>query len=450
MTAGQLIVMMYFWTSGGPFGIESAVGAGGALLTLVGIGCVCFFWALPQALMSAELSLMINVNGGNVIWVQRAFGDFIGFINAQCNMAQNLSSQALLVVLFVQYIPIDLTLAEEWSLRTAFVVICVVVNIWGVSWLSRISWFLLVFVFLPFIGQMVMIVVDRIPINYDALIAIPPLQTVHWGVLVSTVVWAFGGFDSMGSVAGEVKGGKSTFLLGLLGSFPLTLFNYMLPIFVNYIVDSNNNDWVPGYFTIIVYNFFPSAYWLGVWVTIASAVANFGQLAGGIAPVARIIWAMAKGREGGIGEHRYLPYFLSWSWQRHTGTIRPIAAIFANGIVMLAVSALPFTFLIQLYLLVRICNILLEYAALIALRVREPDTPRPFVVPFGIPGCVLLTLPTIAISGLAIWFSDKEVLITGAGTLGAIIVSYPIKVLWKKLTYNFFHKNQKQLIVNTK
>ena len=58
----------------------SAVAAGGPLLTLITIVGISIFWSLPQALMSAELSLMMEVNGGNVVWVQRAFGDFLGWV----------------------------------------------------------------------------------------------------------------------------------------------------------------------------------------------------------------------------------------------------------------------------------------------------------------------------------------------------------------------------------
>ena len=57
-------------------GYFSAVGAGGAALTLISVVLVCAFWLLPQALMAAELSLLMDVNGGTV-WVQRAFGDYL-------------------------------------------------------------------------------------------------------------------------------------------------------------------------------------------------------------------------------------------------------------------------------------------------------------------------------------------------------------------------------------
>ena len=39
-------------------------------------------WALPDALMTAELASAIPEEGGYVVWVRRAMGPFWGFINA--------------------------------------------------------------------------------------------------------------------------------------------------------------------------------------------------------------------------------------------------------------------------------------------------------------------------------------------------------------------------------
>jgi len=84
---------------------------------------VCIFWALPQALMSAELALMMNTNGGNIMWVQAAFGEFIGFVSAGCYVASSFSSQALMVILFTQYLQqnnIPLSDFMVWLTRILF------------------------------------------------------------------------------------------------------------------------------------------------------------------------------------------------------------------------------------------------------------------------------------------------------------------------------------------
>jgi len=220
-----------------------------------------------------------------------------------------------------------------------------------------------------------------------------------------------------------------------MGAFPLVTVNYFLPIMIDYIVDPNNSHWVAGYFGAIVYKYYP--YWLGIWVTIASALSNFGQCSSGVATIARQVWAMAKGREEGVAQHRFLPHALSVSWTRRTGTVRPIVAIVFTNAAMLVISALPFNFLVNLYLILRILNLLLEYGALIRLRFTEPDTHRPYKIPGGVPVCVLCVIPTIAISSLAIATSPWEVIVAGTSTMGVIVALYPVKLLWIYLSHTF-------------
>jgi amino acid transporter len=47
-------------------------------------------------------------------------------------------------------------------------------------------------------------------------------------------------------------------------------------------------------------------------------------------------------------------------------------------------------------------------AALIVLRRKEPDLPRPFRIPFGAAGLVMVLVPTVAITTWAIWQSAVE------------------------------------------
>ena len=68
---------------GSPVGIEGAVGAGGAfgfaLMLVFGMAV----WAIPQALIVAELSTAFpGPHGGSVLWVERGLGGILGFVNA--------------------------------------------------------------------------------------------------------------------------------------------------------------------------------------------------------------------------------------------------------------------------------------------------------------------------------------------------------------------------------
>jgi len=90
------------------------------------------------ALMSAELSLMMEQNGGtpatrpifrllgvyfilllflgNILWVRRAFGDFMAWMNAYNYLAYSFASLALGYILFVDYLVLPLSLSLSLSL----------------------------------------------------------------------------------------------------------------------------------------------------------------------------------------------------------------------------------------------------------------------------------------------------------------------------------------------
>lgn len=86
----------------------------------------------------------------------------------------------------------------------------------------------------------------------------------------------------------------------------------------------------------------------------------------------------------GLVKHRYLPFFLSYSYVSCNGEHIPIAGIMCTTIIALLLSALQQNYLVELFFILRVVNLLLEYAAFITLKYTEPDTPRPFQVPFGL------------------------------------------------------------------
>jgi amino acid transporter len=137
-----------------------------------------------------------------------------------------------------------------------------------------------------------------------------------------------------------------------------------------------------------------------------------------MAPLSRVVWAMSR------GQNKKLPPFLALAHRRHTGTIRPIAAIVFTALLTVGLCAINYNLLVEIFLILRVVNLLCEYAALIKLRYSEPDTPRPFVVPGGIIGAWVLGIPTVIFSGVALYFSDPTVWIVGLVANSAIIIGY--------------------------
>lgn len=69
-----LVFLIFYEVSGGPFGVEDSVKAGGPLLALPGLFFFPFMWSIPEALITAEMGTMFPANGGYVVWVASALG----------------------------------------------------------------------------------------------------------------------------------------------------------------------------------------------------------------------------------------------------------------------------------------------------------------------------------------------------------------------------------------
>ena len=74
-----LVFLTFYSVSGGAFGIEQIVQAAGPLYALLGFSLL-LVWALPEALVTAELSSALPESSGSVAWVHAAFGPFWGYV----------------------------------------------------------------------------------------------------------------------------------------------------------------------------------------------------------------------------------------------------------------------------------------------------------------------------------------------------------------------------------
>ena len=64
--------LVYFNVSGGPFGSEGIISAAGPLVGLTALLVYPILFALPVALVTAELTTAFPEDGGYTIWVTRA------------------------------------------------------------------------------------------------------------------------------------------------------------------------------------------------------------------------------------------------------------------------------------------------------------------------------------------------------------------------------------------
>eukprot|EP01087_Luapelamoeba_hula_P021477 TRINITY_DN7520_c0_g1_i1.p1 TRINITY_DN7520_c0_g1~~TRINITY_DN7520_c0_g1_i1.p1 ORF type:complete len:588 (+),score=89.19 TRINITY_DN7520_c0_g1_i1:38-1801(+) len=428
----QLAIITYFFTCGGPFGVEPSVNAAGPLYTLIGFVVAPLLWSVPQSLMAAELSLMMKQNGGNILWAKRAFGHFGGWINAYNNIIYFIISLSLNIVLLTAYLPSHLlNQLENWHIiliKFGFVSIVTILNIIGIQWITRVSYLLMVAILAPFVVQWIDAPIRlHDQMHWGDVLDRP--SSIHFGVFVSTVLWSYGGFDAMGTFAGEVKGGKSTYIKGILFAMPFDIATYFFPVFIGYVLSPNmKTGWGSGYFTTVAE---VEGYWMAIWVFTTSVMANFGTYAVGIASLSRCMWACGRGPQ----EVKLLPGFVSWDRRSKNGARSPVAAIIIIGVCTFALSLGTFNLLVQATMVIRLVNLGFEYGALVKLRFSAPDMPRPFRLPGGKLGTIALCLPSLALAGLLLAGCDWQVYVIAGGVNAAVLLLYLLRTVLLHVFY---------------
>ena len=90
----------------------------------------------------------------------------------------------------------------------------------------------------------------------------------------------------------------------------------------------------------------------------------------------------------------------------------------------------PFTALVAIDVTVYACALMLEFAALIAMRIRYPDAERPYRVPGGWLGIAVITFFPAAVTALAVYFQNQDVgPMQTFGWAGAALATGPIAYL---------------------
>jgi amino acid transporter len=91
---------------------------------------------------------------------------------------------------------------------------------------------------------------------------------------------------------------------------------------------------------------------------------------------------------------------------RRTGA--PISALLVGALFCAAVAGLGLRRLVEIDVLLYGAGLTLEFVALVVLRLREPDLPRPFRVPGGLAGAVALGLAPTLLLAAAAWQARDE------------------------------------------
>ena len=394
-----LIALTFFCVAGGAYGLEDAVGAGGAAAALAGILILPWLWSFPTALMTAELSAAMPEDGGYVVWVERAFGRFWGFQEGWLSWLCSFADNALYPVMFLDYLVYlrgDMGPGERWLIGAALIAVITWMNVRGIRLVGAS---LIVFTFIvlaPFVALIVFGAPQVQPSRW-----FEHSREIDWALLLSTLLWNTSGWDNAGCCAAEVVNPARNFPRAMIVSVVLVTAVYLFPLAVGVGVAGDWSAWKEGYFPQVAAQI--GGPWLGVALTLAGLVSAAGMLNALLCTSARVPYAMA--------ERALLPTPLARLHRRH-GT--PWPAIVLNSIGVTALIPFSFQDLIELDMLLYAAALVLEFAALIWLRVSQPDMPRPFRMPFGLTGVVLASAPPIALCVLSMALANRATCYVGA------------------------------------
>ena len=416
-----LILLVYFIMVS-PFGIEAGVGAAGPLVFLGALMAIALLWSAPQAIVGAELSLRFGQNGGSIVWVQEAFGatSFMSFFNT-CNLLCCSSfNYALQIVVCVDYINslVPLSNWAQWGCRFGLVLLAGLINVGGAHWISRLNAPLLILVLAPFFALFFYGNLGDAS-TWATFAAVPSDFTVQIGPFISVVVWAFGGADVIGALAGDL--GPKRLVQGIAIAFPLCLSSFALAVVAAWGISSDLSIWRNGGFVAIAWHAAP---WLGGCMVAAACLSCLGQFISSLAAMARFVWATAQ-----PGPGQMLPTVLGRTWVDQSRMAHPLPAIALSAALCLACCALPFELAVQIFTLQRSISLYCMYAAYVKLRTSEDSAASPLESAFRLPGgrfvAVLITLPTVAISIVSMVFvSDGLVWIVAGAIEGAVILAF--------------------------
>ncbi len=423
-----MIAATYFMVAGGPYGLEDIVQKTGYAATLLILVITPLLWSLPTAMMVSELATAIPEEGGFYIWVRRGMGRFWGFQETWLTLAGSIFEMALYPNLCVDYIgqfaPGLVAGHRGLILGFAMIAICTAWNILGVHSVGEGSVWMSVALLVPFVALTVLALGSGrfaggpgsapIPLRHADLLG---------GVLIA--MWNYMGWDNLSTIAGEVEAPQRTYSRAMFGAVMLVVASYLIPVGAIARTGIDPNRWTTGGWVDV--GRIVGGETLAVAIALAGVIGAIGSFGALMLSFTRLPLVMA--------EDGYLPRIFS---RRNARTGVPWVAILVCAILWAICFPLGFEKSLLLDVMLTGLSILLEFWALAALRVREPELARPFRVPGGIVGAIAIGIPPLALMIAAFARNRSEQigstneLVIGIGVIAAGVGLYYFSLLFGK------------------
>jgi amino acid transporter len=429
LTLWPLVAATFFMVSGGAYGIEDVIHGAGYGRGIVILLLTPLLWSVPTALMVGELASALPCEGGYYAWVRRGMGNFWGFQEAWLSLVASIFDMAIYPTLFVAYLDgLFPWFAERHrALLVGLIVIAIsaALNILGVRAIGISSFWIFLILSAPFA-----LIVILAPMKIGALsgaVTSPITSTVGMvgGILVA--MWNYMGWDSASTIAAEVNNPQRTYPRAMLLSVIIVSATYILPVCAMWLTGISSAAFETGSWADLAA--LVGGPWLRVALVLGGLISAFGMLNALVMSYARLPLAMAQ--------DDLLPRSFA---KLHRKTGAPWVAILVCAAGWALCLGLGFERLITLDVLLSGASVMLEFAALFVLRVKEPELDRPFRVPGGISGAALIGVCPLLLIGISVFHSESERILGVNGLLfGGLLIAAGFAAYWAQCALSAGH-----------
>jgi amino acid transporter len=392
-----LVAATYFMVSGGPYGLEDIIGKAGYSRALLILLVMPFFWSFPTSLMVGELASAMPREGGFYYWVHRAMGPFWGFQEAWLSLAASVFDMAIYPTTFVLYLSHIAPSLTEGSrgllLKLGIVGISAVWNLRGAVAVGRGSQRMMALSLSPFVVLILLAVWHSLHRGVTTAAGGPPAEA-DLGGAVLVALWNYMGWDNASTIAQEVEDPQRNYPRAMFIAVITVTCVYLLPIAAVWMAGIPAARFSTGAWVDAAMLFGGSS--LALAVVLAGSLDGLGTFNALTLSYTRLPYAMA---EDGL-----LPRILTK--RRFNGV--PWVSVLACSLGWALALGFTFERLITIDLVLYGGALLLEFVALVILRIREPELHRPFRVPGGLGFAVAIGTGPALLIAFALWAARTE------------------------------------------
>jgi amino acid transporter len=388
-----VVIMIFTLTCSGSFGMEDVLGGSGVGLGLILILALPIFWALPMALISAELGSAMPDEGGFYRWSRRALGEFWGFQSGWWWQLSLFVDTAVYIALTIDYFQSTWGLSgwTRWLIGFGLIVVFTAINIRGLDLTGWALTVVQVVVFVPFIF---FIVWGAVKSQTNPFATIVPSGMSLWaagGGGLTVLMWMYSGYESMSMVAGEIENPQKLIPRALLINMGLVIGFYFITTLILAMAAPKGASFATGggdgNVDFISIGKAIGGQFIRYGLIAAMVAGNLGLFMGYLASGSRPIYVLAKDR-----------LFPKWAAIEHKKFGTPwVAILFMAALDSLFIIG-SFSFLIVIDVFCLMLSYMVIMVSAVVLRKKEPGLNRLYKIPLNTWGLALFITPPILIA----------------------------------------------------